>query len=76
MATKRGFCPTCEKRLSAKERALAKDRCPEAWADGSWVCHDCSLKEAAAEDASLDAAESGRGLEQLCEVGFYLAYGE
>ena len=76
MATKRGVCPGCGKRLSAKERALAKERCPEAYADGSWVCHTCGLAEAAAEDAALEAAESGRGLERLREVECYLAYGE
>lgn len=79
MATKRGYCPMCGKRLPRNNHAAWKRSDPRGWQDaravGDMWCEACDAASLAAEAASLHAAESGLGLERLRDAQYEMAYG-
>lgn len=79
MATKRGYCPQCGKRLPRNNHAAWKRRDPKGWQEarlaGEQWCEACDASFNAAEAASLGPAESGLARERLLDSEYELAYG-
>lgn len=67
-------CRLCGAQLTAEEVRRYAERNPDLLAEGDVWCAKCDAADAAAEAASLHAAESGLGMEQLRDCQYSMAY--